>query len=370
MKVLLLLLLIWTSYSSAQTDGVFYNPPSPGTASDFTENPIYQVGSTVQLRWFVSWDRISLCLTQNGNRDYEFLLRKVSLLYVVYASNEGNVANVTNMNNYDWIVSTSQNTSNGDVFSLSIYDPGTHDSFKSNSFNLTDASIVASPSTLSTAAPASTTTAAVTMSPDIIAPASVTMSSATGATNTSPPSMTSAGPVSSSSNGSGGGHHNFSGNDDDAGNNGLDSTTKIGIGVGLGVGIPLFIALGIAAGWMLRSSYKKRKAAGQPYLWQFPWTLLGNGFKFPWISSEKPKAYQKMPISPPMPLNVQELPGPQFIYELPNGVTPRSTMMPAVKRDEPSSRATSKLPAKPRRPTSSSYFDPAVIRGSITSYKF
>ncbi|MCJ1437691.1 hypothetical protein MMC27_007078 [Xylographa pallens] len=350
----LLLLLIWTGHSTAQIDGVFYNPFPPGTVSDFTENPTYQVGSTVQLRWSVTWDRISLCLTQFGNRNYEFLL-----------------PNVTNMNNYDWIVSTSQTISNGNVFSLSIYDPGTHDSFSSHYFNLTDTSIVASPSTFTSAGPASATTAAVTMVPDIITPASATMSSATVATNTSPPSLTSTGPLSSATNNFGGGHHNFNGNDDDdGGGNGLSSTTKIGIGVGLGVGIPLFIALGIAAGWTLRSSYKRRRAAGRPHRWQFPWTSSGDGFKIPWISSEKPKAYQKMPISPPMPLNVQELPGPLFIYELPNGATPRSTMAPAVIREKPSSRATSKLPPNPRQSTSQSYFDPAVIRGSIISYEF
>ena len=256
------------------------------------------------------------------------------------------------------------------MFSLSIYDPGTHDSFSSHYFNLTDTSIVASPSTFSSAAPASTPTAAVTVSPDVITPAAATMSSSIVATYTSPPSLTPTGPVSMASNSSGGGHHSFTGNDDDDGDNGLSSTTKIGIGVGLGVGIPLFIALGIAVGWMLRSSYKRRKAAGQKYRWQFPWKLSGDRFKVPWISSEKAKTYQKMPISPPMPLNVQELPGPQFIYELPNGVTPRSTMAPVVIRANPSLSVTPKSPAKPRRSTSQSYFDPAVIRGSITSYEF
>ena len=80
MKAFLLLLLIWTSHSTAQIDGIFYNPFPPGTTSDFTQNPTYQVGSTVQLRWSVTWDRISLCLTQNGNPEYEFLLRKKASL--------------------------------------------------------------------------------------------------------------------------------------------------------------------------------------------------------------------------------------------------------------------------------------------------
>ena len=83
MKVFLLLPLVWTSHSTAQIDGVFYNPLPPGMASDFTQNPTYPVGSTVQLRWSVTWARISLCLTQNGNQDYEFLLRKVSLALLV-----------------------------------------------------------------------------------------------------------------------------------------------------------------------------------------------------------------------------------------------------------------------------------------------
>ncbi|MCJ1415124.1 hypothetical protein MMC32_001455 [Xylographa parallela] len=299
-----------------------------------------------------------------------FFCVRFPLFYIGSASNEEMVANVTNMNNYDWIVSTSQTISNGNVFSLSIYDPGTHDSFSSHYFNLTDTSVVASPGTLTSAAPTSTTTAAVTMVPDVIMPASASMSSAAVATNISPPSLTSTVPVSSATNSFGGGHHNFNGNDDDGGSDGLSSTTKIGIGVGLGVGIPLFIALGIAAGWTLRSSYKRRRAAGQPHRWQLPWTSSADGFKIPSVSSNKPRAYQKMPISPPMPLNVQELPGPLFIYELPNGVTPRSTMAPAVIREKPSLRATSSLPTKPRQSTSQPHFDPAVIRGSITSYEF
>ncbi|MCJ1388945.1 hypothetical protein MMC18_001796 [Xylographa bjoerkii] len=353
MKVLLVLLFLCTSLSTAQIDGAFYNPPPPDTAPDSTANPIYQAGSTVQLRWSITWDRISLCLVQKGNPNYEFLL-----------------PNVTNANNYDWIVSTSQNISNGNVFSLSIYDPGTHDSFNSHFFNLTNPSTMASPETLASATLATTTTAAVTMPPAVMTPALSTISSAIVATNTSPPSVTSMGSISSSTNGSGGGHHNFTGNNNDGGDNGLDSTTKIGIGVGLGVGIPLFIALGIAAGWMLRSTYKKRKAAGRPYQGQSLWKSPRKGLKLPWMSSEKPKAYQKMPISPPMPLDVQELPGLQFIYELPNGITPRSTVAPAVIRGVPSTRATSKLSAKPRQSTSQSYFDPAVIRGSIASYEF
>ncbi|MCJ1399360.1 hypothetical protein MMC11_002562 [Xylographa trunciseda] len=352
MKLLWLLLLICTSPSTAQIDGIFYNPAAPGTSSDFTENPQYQVGSLVQLRWSVTWDRISLCLTQNGNRNYEFLL-----------------PNVTNTNNYDWIVSTSQNTSNENVFSLSIYDPGTHDSFNSHYFNLTDASVVASATTLPSASVA-TTTDAVNMTPDMATQASATISAAVAATQTFAPAVTSSGPMSSSTNGWGGGHHNFTGNDNDGDHNGLDPTTKIGIGIGLGVGIPLFIALGIAAGWMLRSSHKKRKAAGQPSRWQASWTSPRKESKRRWMPFEKPKTYQKMPISPPMPLNVQELPGPQFIYELPNGVTPRSTMVPAVKRKEPPPKVDLISPARSHRSTSKPYFDPAVIRGSISSYEF
>ena len=288
------------------------------------------------------------------------------LLYLDYVSNEGDIANVTNTNNYNWIVSTSQNTSNGNVFSLSIYDPGTHDSFMSHYFNLTEASEAPSPTTLSSSVLGATTTAAVTMTPEMVIPA--TLSSAMAATNSLPPAVASSDPVSlSSTNGSGGSHHNYTGDSGNGDNNGLDSITKIGIGVGVGVGIPLFIALGITVGWMLRSTYKKRKASGHPYRWRLPW-----------MSVEKNKANQKIPISPPMPLSVQELAGPQFIYELPTGVTPRSTIVPVLIPADRSSRATHKShkstsqhqSALQHQSTSSYYFDPAVIRGSITSYKF
>lgn len=60
----------------AQSDGVFYNPPTPGPTGEFLQNPIYVIGQTVQIRWAVSYDKISLVLWQNNNNDFEYLLRE------------------------------------------------------------------------------------------------------------------------------------------------------------------------------------------------------------------------------------------------------------------------------------------------------
>jgi hypothetical protein len=57
-----------------EDDGVFINPAGP--QRELANTPVYTIGSTVQLRWTVSWDRISLTLYQNGNPDFEYLLRE------------------------------------------------------------------------------------------------------------------------------------------------------------------------------------------------------------------------------------------------------------------------------------------------------
>jgi len=71
-----LLYLLAGLTASQSNDGTFYNPPQSGPVNDYSQNPIYPVGSTVQIRWTVSWDRISLTLWQSGNNDFEYLLRK------------------------------------------------------------------------------------------------------------------------------------------------------------------------------------------------------------------------------------------------------------------------------------------------------
>ena len=79
MQLHLILLCLLAPLAALQSnDGVFYNPPQPGPNGDFSQNPVYQIGSTVQLRWSVSWDRISMTLWQNGNNNFEYLLRKIN----------------------------------------------------------------------------------------------------------------------------------------------------------------------------------------------------------------------------------------------------------------------------------------------------
>lgn len=60
----------------AQNDGVFYNPPTFGATGDFSQNPVYVIGQTVQVRWTVSYNQISLVLYQNNNNTFEYLLRE------------------------------------------------------------------------------------------------------------------------------------------------------------------------------------------------------------------------------------------------------------------------------------------------------
>lgn len=53
--------------------GIFYNPPTGGPIHVYKDNPVYELGQTVQLRWATSLEYLSLMLWQNDNPDYEWL---------------------------------------------------------------------------------------------------------------------------------------------------------------------------------------------------------------------------------------------------------------------------------------------------------
>lgn len=53
--------------------GIFYNPPTGGLIHDYSEDPVYTLEQTVQLRWTTSLKHLSLMLWQNDNPDYEWL---------------------------------------------------------------------------------------------------------------------------------------------------------------------------------------------------------------------------------------------------------------------------------------------------------
>ena len=77
MRCWFLLVQLFVSLCTAQNGGEFFNPVGPGPVNDYTKNPTYTIGDTVQVRWSTTWDRISLVLWQNGYNEFEYLLGRV-----------------------------------------------------------------------------------------------------------------------------------------------------------------------------------------------------------------------------------------------------------------------------------------------------
>src|SRR6266498_2047509 len=221
------------SLVSAQQN-VFYNPVPGATIHDYSKNPIYNIGKTVDLQWSTSYKRLSLVLWQNDNPINEYILRMYSphpcpqpsqLLTIC------SIENVTTRTEYKWRVATNQNLVNGTVFFLVIYDESADnngDSFSSHYFNLTQKATSGGSST--TKKPSSTMHTSIKSGTATTKPVSNTAAAATST------------PTASSS---------------DSGSSGLSTSAK----VGLGVGIPVAVILGAAATWWFLSQRNRRRGA-------------------------------------------------------------------------------------------------------------
>ncbi|KAJ5720919.1 uncharacterized protein N7483_008853 [Penicillium malachiteum] len=187
--------------------GVFYNPPTGGKIHDYTKNPVYTLGQTLQMRWTTTLASFSILLWQNDNADYEWVQTDIS-----------------NLTSYDWIVSTNQNLSNGNVFFFQIRNASNLEDqdelFASHYFNITEKSSTAtmSPSTSTTQGAFQRSAESKSSSVPLVASPTITTTSRALSTETA-----------IATNRSNTGHH------------GLSIDTKVGIGVGAGaVGILVF----------------------------------------------------------------------------------------------------------------------------------
>lgn len=184
------ILFLFHAHVWASEPGVFLNPPTGGPIHNYTRNPEYKLGETVQLRWATNLDSFSIILWQNDNSEYETVQ-----------------TNLKDSTTYNWIVSTQRDLKDGNVFFFQIVDDTDNSNlFASHYFNITD-----DDGTTATATSSSSSTASPT-------PISSLFPSATTST------------AASSS-------------DSSSETGGLPPQAKVGIGVGVGLGGAFFIAI-------------------------------------------------------------------------------------------------------------------------------
>ncbi|PYI27878.1 hypothetical protein BP00DRAFT_278594 [Aspergillus indologenus CBS 114.80] len=201
--------------------GIFYNPPTGGPIHEYSEDPVYTLEQTVQLRWATSLEFISLMLWQNDNSDYEWL--------------QTNLSGVTS---YDWVVSTQRNLSDGVVFFFQIRDATDLEDwdgvFASHYFN------ISAGTTTTTAIGTSTTTAVSTSATTV---PSVALTASAAVTAALAPAETTTPAAMSSGSGTG---------------------AKTGIGVGVGLGCALLLTIGLTCYWLWRRRKVARREALAP----------------------------------------------------------------------------------------------------------
>ncbi|KAF2197952.1 hypothetical protein GQ43DRAFT_474987 [Delitschia confertaspora ATCC 74209] len=198
----------------------FINPPPFGTVGDFSRNPIYPEGSTLNIQWTEGnqGKPVSITLYQlNGTQwldPFEYI-----------------VQNTVDVTSFRWIVATSKNLTFSNMFYMSVFENGklTGDA-NSHYFNISSANTNVKPSS----SPPSTKTST---SPTSTPPISSSSISTPASTPTNPPSSSQPPPPPTA-----------------ASSNSFPTGAKIGIGVG----IPVALILGIAAGFML---FRRRRKA-------------------------------------------------------------------------------------------------------------
>lgn len=62
---LIFVFLVYVESIAAETN-VFQTPPSPGPTKDYSENPTYNIGATVQLAWSMNFTGAKLTITQDN----------------------------------------------------------------------------------------------------------------------------------------------------------------------------------------------------------------------------------------------------------------------------------------------------------------
>ena len=75
-KMITALILITLIKIVTTQQNVFYNPASPGTDGDYSDNAVWVTGSQQELEWSTSYNNMSLVLWQQGANNSEDILSK------------------------------------------------------------------------------------------------------------------------------------------------------------------------------------------------------------------------------------------------------------------------------------------------------
>ncbi|KAF1355937.1 hypothetical protein EJ07DRAFT_157928 [Lizonia empirigonia] len=215
----------------------FINPPPFGQIGDFSGNPTYAAGSTVNIAWtnVEEGKGVSIVLYQLNETNGQW-----------FGDMEYLTQGATGVTSYSWLVGTRKNLSTSNLFYLSIYQEGkaVSDS-NSHYFNIEnrDATVPSisssSNSPSSTSSGASSAKSGASPTTNFLANASTSSQLPSLASTNAPISVSSSATQSSSSVTS---------------SNNFPATAKIGIGIG----IPAALAVGIGADFFLFRQHKKK----------------------------------------------------------------------------------------------------------------
>ena len=162
LKYLFIAVQFMMAVAMGEPDGYFINPPLAGAALDYTENPAYYVGETVQLQWSTGLEDISLALWQQGdNTNFSTIFCKPSSFEnfpkEAHSTNPIKPANAPSTGSYAWKASLSYSDATfdlasnlpdtpGNVFFFAIYNSTDTDlAFTSHYFNLSTEPLDAPP---------------------------------------------------------------------------------------------------------------------------------------------------------------------------------------------------------------------------------
>ncbi|KXX73316.1 Very low-density lipoprotein receptor [Madurella mycetomatis] len=208
----------------------FVNPPLPGDTGDFSENPVYEVGSSLEIVWTPAPEGVpvSVVMWQEdiGNEGLS-------------SGHEDIVLNAVDLTRFSWIVGTRKNLEASPVFFFGIFERGQNSpSATCHYFNITR------PEAGTTTEPSSTGTSTSTSISSTSA-ASTSTTESSGTNNIAPTVGANAG-------------ENVEEDVEDA------AGLSTGAAIGIGVAIPCALILGAIAGYLLVRRRKREADTPAP----------------------------------------------------------------------------------------------------------